>query len=277
MRKRFRQSLMKKTLPGIYILAVILFACNDSKKSTSEETTGIPIIPFQLVNSFPHDTTAFTEGFLVHNNQLFESTGSPDELAETSSVIGILDLTTGRLDKKVSLDKMYFGEGIAILNEKVYQLTYRSKVGFVYDLKTFKKIKEFSYNNAEGWGLTTDGQALIMSDGTYNLTYLDPNSLSVIKTLPVRENGFAKEQLNELEYIKGFIYANIWQTNEIVKIDPGTGNIVAKLDLGSVANDARTRYPKLMETNGIAFDSTANKIYVTGKMWPRVYQIEFKH
>ena len=269
---------MKKTLPGIYILAVIFFACNDSKKSTSEETESIPTIPFQLVNSFPHDTTAFTEGLLVHNNQLFESTGSPDELAETSSVIGILDLNTGNLDKKVSLDKSkYFGEGIAILNNKVYQLTYKSKTGFVYDLNTFKKIREFSYSNAEGWGLTTDGQALIMSDGTYNLTYLDPNSLSVIKTLPVRENGFAKEQLNELEYIKGFIYANIWPTNEIVKIDPGTGNIVAKLDLGSVANDAKTRYPKLMETNGIAFDSTANKIFVTGKMWPRVYQIEFKH
>jgi len=269
---------MKKTLPGIYILAVILFACNDSKKSTSEETESIPTIAFQLVNSFPHDTTAFTEGLLVHNNQLFESTGSPDELAETASVIGILDLNTGRLDKKVSLDKSkYFGEGIAILNDKVYQLTYKSQKGFVYDLKSFNKIKEFSYNNAEGWGLTTDGQALIMSDGTYNLTYLDPNSLSVIKTLPIRENGFAKEQLNELEYIKGFIYANIWQTNEIVKIDPSTGNVVAKLDLGSVANDARTRYPKSMETNGIAFDSTGNKVYVTGKMWPRVYQIEFKH
>ncbi|PLK45374.1 glutaminyl-peptide cyclotransferase [Emticicia sp. TH156] len=269
---------MKKTLTGICSLAVILFSCNDSSKSSSEETSAIPNIPFQLVNSFPHDTTAFTEGLLFHDNQLYESTGSPDELPETSSVIGIVDLTSGRLDKKVSLDKSkYFGEGMAILNNKVYQLTYKSKTGFVYDLKTFKKMKEFSFNNAEGWGLTTDGKWLIMSDGTYTLTYLDPESLAVVKTLSVKENGFAKEQLNELEYIKGFIYANIWQTNEIVKIDPATGNVVAKLDLGSLASDARTRYPKSMETNGIAYDSTGNKVYVTGKMWPRVYQIDFKH
>lgn len=269
---------MTKKLCGIYILAIILFSCNNSEKAsdTGEKKASLPSIPFKLVNTFPHDTTAFTEGFLVHNNQVFESTGSPDELSETSSVIGILDLQTGKLNKKVTLDKSkYFGEGIAILNDKIYQLTYKSKTGFVYDLKTFKKIQDFSFSNNEGWGLTTDGKSLIMSDGTYNLTYLDPNSLAVIKTLPVRENGYAKEQLNELEYIKGFIYANIWQTNEIVKIDPATGNIVARMDLGSLAADARTKYARALEMNGIAFDSTSNKVYITGKMWPKVYEIDF--
>lgn len=271
---------MQKKLFGTLFLAVILFSCNNTEKSSdgSDTKESTPSIPFKLVNSFPHDTTAFTEGFLVHNNQVFESTGSPDELSETSSVIGILDLKTGKLDTKVTLDKArYFGEGITILNDKIYQLTYKSKVGFVYDLKTFKKIKDFSFNNSEGWGLTTDGQSLIMSDGTYNLTYLDPNSLTVIKTLPVRENGYAKELLNELEYIKGFIYANVWQTNEIVKIDPATGNVVAKMNLGSIAADAKTQYAKSLEMNGIAFDSTTNKVYITGKMWPKVYEIDFSH
>lgn len=271
---------MIKKLSGTIFIAIILFSCNNTEKSsdTTNKAASVPSIPFKLVNSFPHDTTAFTEGFLVHNNQLFESTGSPDELSETSSVIGILDLKTGKLNTKVTLDKSkYFGEGITILNDKIYQLTWKSKVGFVYDLKTFKKIKDFSFSNNEGWGLTTDGTALIMSDGTYNLTYLDPNTLSVIKTLPVREGGYAKEQINELEYIKGFIYANIWQTNEIIKIDPTTGNVVAKMNLGTLATDARTQYPKSLEMNGIAFDSTSNKVYITGKMWPKVYEIDFSH
>lgn len=269
---------MKKKLSGLFVLAIIVFSCNNTEKSgdAANTTTSIPSIPYKLVNSFAHDTTAFTEGFLVHNNQVFESTGSPDELSETSSVIGILDLNTGTLNKKVTLDKSrYFGEGIAILNDKIYQLTYKSKTGFVYDLKTFKNLRDFSFSNNEGWGLTTDGKSLIMSDGTYNLTYLDPNSLAVTKTLPVRENGYAKEQLNELEYIKGFIYANIWQTSEIVKIDPSNGNIVAKMDLGSLATDAKTKYNKALEMNGIAFDSTSNKVYITGKMWPKVYEIDF--
>jgi glutamine cyclotransferase len=271
---------MKKKLFGTIFLTIILFSCNNTEKSSDTTNTkvSVPSIPFKLVNSFPHDTTSFTEGFLVHNNQVFESTGSPDELSETSSIIGILDLKTGALDKKVTLDKsQYFGEGITILNDKIYQLTYKTKVGFVYDLKTFKKIRDFSFSNNEGWGLTNDGKSLIMSDGTYNLTYLDPNTLSVIKTLPVREGGYAKEQINELEYIKGFIYANIWQTNEIVKIDPATGNIVAKIDLGTLAADARTKYARSLEMNGIAFDSTTNKVYITGKMWPKVYEIDFSH
>lgn len=269
---------MKKIL--FPALAVILFSCNNTEKTsnTSETKASTATIAYKLVGSFPHDTTAFTEGFLIHNNQLFESTGSPDELSQTASIIGIVDKQTGKIDKKVTLNKaQYFGEGIAILNDKIYQLTYKSKVGFVYDLKSFKKIKEFSFNNAEGWGLTTDGKALIMSDGTYNLTYLDPNSLSVIKTLPVRENGYAKELINELEYINGYIYANIWQTNEIIKIDPATGNVVAKLDLGPLKADALTTYPKSLEMNGIAYDSVTNKVYVTGKMWPKVYEIDFAH
>ncbi|MBA4852500.1 glutaminyl-peptide cyclotransferase [Emticicia sp. BO119] len=271
---------MNKRLFGTYILAIILFSCNNTEKSsdTTKEVASVPLIPFKLVNTFPHDTTAFTEGFLVHNNQLYESTGSPDELSETSSAIGILDLNTGKLNTKVTIDKSkYFGEGITILNDKIYQLTWKSKTGFVYDLKSFKKLKDFTFSNNEGWGLTSDGKYLIMSDGTYNLTYLDPNTLAVIKTLPVRENGYAKEQINELEYIKGFIYANIWQTNEIIKIDPVTGNVMAKIDLRALATDALTQYPKSLEMNGIAFDSTNNKVYVTGKMWPKVYQIDFSH
>jgi glutaminyl-peptide cyclotransferase len=258
-----------------YIVAfTLLLGCNNAGTPKNDKPS-TPILNFSFVNSYPHDTSAFTEGLLFHNGKLFESTGAAQEIPQTRSLFGIVDLKTGKIDVKVEIDRnKYFGEGIVFLNGNVYQLTYQTKVGFVYDAVTFKKIKEFPLPTAEGWGMTTDGSSLIMSDGTDKLTYLDPSSLLVTKTLLVTENGNATFNINELEYIKGFIYANIWQTNTMVKIDPANGAVVAKLDLSALAYQAQSIYRGSLEMNGIAYDSTTNHLFVTGKMWPKIFEIE---
>jgi glutamine cyclotransferase len=148
-------------------------------------------------------------------------------------------------------------------------------VGFIYDTAKFTKVGEFTIPSAEGWGMTTDGHSLIMSDGTSQLTWLDPATMQVTKTLPVSDNDGLIDKLNELEYINGFIYANVYTTAAIVKIDPSTGKVVGQLDLFSLANEAVSLYSGSMEMNGIAYDSATRKAYITGKMWPKVYEIEF--
>jgi glutamine cyclotransferase len=238
----------------------------------------VPDIHFTIAETFPHDTLSFTEGFLFHDGVLFESTGSPDNIPYTRSVFGPVDLSTGKIDKKAELDRStYFGEGIVFVDGKILQLTYKNQLGFIYDAKTYKRIGQFNYQNKEGWGLTTDGKNIIMSDGTSTLTYLDPMTLKVVKTLNVSENGYAADYLNELEWIKGFIYANVWTTNKIVKIDPATGKVIGKLDCISLLHEARIKYSNATELNGIAYDPASDKIYVTGKLWPSIYRIEFPH
>jgi glutaminyl-peptide cyclotransferase len=262
----------------------LFFACTDNTQTTEVKKkelvseNKVPQINFTVKEILPHDTLSFTEGFLFHEGQLFESTGSPENIPYTKSVFGPVDLKTGKIDAKVELNRnAFFGEGIIFLKGKVYQLTYKNQLGFIYDAKTFKKTGEFNYSNKEGWGLTTDGTNIIMSDGTNILTYLDPATLKPVKTLGVSENGYAADYLNELEYINGFIYANIWTTNNIAKIDPASGKIVGKLDLVSLTHEARTKYTNASELNGIAFNAAENKIYVTGKLWPNIYEINFPH
>ncbi len=236
----------------------------------------IPAINFSVVKEYPHDITSFTEGFLFHDNKLFESTGASPGLPQTRSLFGIVDLKSGKIDVKAEIDRnIYFGEGMVILNGKVFQLTYKNQTGFVYDAKNFKNIGKFTYTNTEGWGLTTDGKSLIMSDGTSYLTYLDPTSFSVTKVIEVAENDRILDRLNELEYIKGFIYANIWMTNNIVKIDPNTGDVVGKMDLSDLSYQSKTKNPDALEMNGIAYDSLSGKVMVTGKLWPTIYEIKF--
>lgn len=264
-------------LISIFYVALLLLSCKSGGDNSTSESSNKPVpnIDLVLLNSYPHDTTSFTEGFLFHEGKLYESTGASQELPQTKSLFGIVDLTTGKIQTRVEIDRSkYFGEGITFLNGKVYQLTYKTKVGFVYDAVSFKKLGEFTFPSKEGWGLTTDGTNLIMSDGTYELTYLDPLTFKTIKKLSVTENGFAKDHLNELEFVKGYIFANIWTTNTIVKIDPSNGHIVGQLNLNSLASEALSLYPGSLEMNGIAYDSTANSLYITGKLWPKIYELK---
>ena len=262
----------------IIFVGVIISSCQDNSKSSRPEIIEtIPIINYSVSNYFPHDTTLFTEGLLFHDRLLFESTGSPKELPGARSMVGITDLTTGKFDKKIELDKKYFGEGIAFSNGKLFQLTYKNQIGFIYDAKSFKKTGEFKYTNLQGWSLTTNGKDLIMSDGTSNLTIIDPVLCKPIRTLSVTQNGLPVDLLNELEYIKGFIYANVWKSNFVLKINPDNGKVVGKLDLSSLTLEAENKNPNADVLNGIAYDSTADKIYVTGKMWPNIYQLNFAH
>ncbi|HSZ71648.1 MAG TPA: glutaminyl-peptide cyclotransferase [Cytophagaceae bacterium] len=273
---------MNKFLVFACILLLLLACENKKKPETIQQqvpvqslTVPLKQLHYTIVNRYPHDEMAFTEGFLFHQGELYESTGSPDNLPQTQSFIGIVDLKTGKINKKVELDRaIYFGEGIAILNGKVYQLTYKNKQGFLYDLKSFKKLGQFSYDNEEGWGMTTDGSSLIMSDGSSRLTYLDPFTMKPSKTLTVTENDTETIHLNELEYIKGYIYANIWLTNYIVKIDPQDGKVVAKLDLSNLMNEIKYTHPKASEMNGIAFNPANGHLYMTGKMWPTIYELD---
>ncbi len=267
------------------ITALLLASCQPEKpkennivEPVQDDTPDIPEITYTIQNQYPHDVNSFTEGFLYNNGKLFESTGAPDNLPQAKSLFGEVDLKTGKINVKAELDKtIYFGEGIVFLNQKIYQLTYKNQTGFIYDAKTFKNIGTFKYTNREGWGLTTDGKSLIMSDGTSYISYLDPISFAVTKVLDVAENNYVVENINELEYINGYIYANVWMTNTIIKIDPNNGNVIGKLNLSNLVSDAKTKYPGSLEMNGIAYDSISDKITVTGKMWPTIYEIKFQH
>jgi len=269
----------------LYILLILLVsACgntsNSSSSSINESATDItpPVISYDVVNEYPHDTTSYTEGFLVHNGQLFESTGATDLVPSTRSLFGAVDLKTGKINVKAELDKKkYFGEGISFLNGKVYQLTWKNKTGFIYDDKTFKKLGEFTFPMEEGWGMTTDGTYLIMSDGSSNLSFLDPNNFKLIRVLGVTDNNGPVNNLNELEYINGFIYANIYQTTYIDKIDPSSGRVVGRADFSNLKKEAESKYPNAEYMNGIAYDSAAKKVYITGKQWPNIYEIRFRN
>ncbi|MBA3665959.1 MAG: glutaminyl-peptide cyclotransferase [Bacteroidetes bacterium] len=274
---------MKKYF-SVVLITLSIVSCKPPQPANDPSTvvTAVPKKPepvkitYTLIETLPHDTTCFTEGLLMYEGKLFESSGAPDNLPRTRSSFGIVNLKNGKLDVKGELDrKTYFGEGIAILNNKLYQLTYQNQVGFIYDAKTFNSAGQFSFKNKEGWGLTTDGTSLIMSDGTSDLTFLDPANQNVVKTLNVNTINYdLPDQLNELEYINGFIYANVWRTNTIIKIDPATGDISGIMDLTQLAATARSKYKNSLEMNGIAFDPATKKMLITGKMWPEIYKIE---
>lgn len=296
---------MRRSLnPPIPLLLALtlLAACNNNsgKEVTPADTTaGLPAaINYTVVKTYPHDTTAYTEGFLFHNGQLFESTGTEAaSMPGRGSLFGTEDLATGHLTPKARLDaNKYFGEGIVFLHDKLYQLTWTTKTGFIYDAVTFKKLGEFTFPG-EGWGMTTDGNYLIMSHGSSNIDYFDPQSthpdtvkiiyddsstatrilpsFKLVRKLNVTDNNGPVSNINELELIKGYLYANQWLTNYILKIDPESGKVVGRLDLDTLVADARKKYDQAESLNGIAYDSTTGKIYVTGKLWPTTYEIKF--
>ena len=229
-----------------------------------------------MVKTFQHDQDAFTQGLLFYKGNLYESTGSPDNMPQTRSTLGVVNTDNGQLVVRAELDKnKYFGEGLAELDNKLYWVTWKNQTCFVYDATTFRRTGQFNYPNQEGWGLTVHDGFIVMSDGTYNLTYFDPKDFSVVKTLAVTRNGYGLDNLNELEMINGYIYANVWMTHRIVKIDPADGKVVGELDLTQLYNESADIYPGLGETNGIAYDAAGNRVLVTGKLWPRMYEIRF--
>jgi glutamine cyclotransferase len=261
---------MKKILPAAVIL--FLSACKNGEK----ETNGIEMPPppqtlnFSIIQpAYPHDTSSFTQGLSLYKGELFEGTGNYGR-----SKLMKVDLKTGKALKSVSLDEKYFGEGITVLNDTIYQLTWKENVVFAYTVKDFKKVKEFPLKT-EGWGITTDGKNLIISSGGGNLDYYDPSSFTVQKTLAVSESGTQSYNLNELEYIDDYIYSNQWGSPYIFKINPADGRIVAKADLTQLWDRVKTIYPGADVPNGIAYDSATKKIYVTGKLWPELYEIQF--
>jgi glutamine cyclotransferase len=271
---------MNRTISFLLILS-LLAACNPGDRnntraidSTADNTP--PTIDYAVMKVLPHDTTAFTEGLLFHEGQLFESTGTDTNMPESRrSLFGTIDTITGQIHPKVEIDRnRYFGEGIAFLNGKVYQLTYTTKVGFIYDAKTYKKLGEFTFPSREGWGMTTNGTNLIMSDGTSNITYLNPNTFQTVKTLNVFDNNGPVSNVNELELVRGYLYANQWQTDYILKIDTSTGKVVGRLDLGPIAAEARNKFSGSEVLNGIAYNPASGLLYVTGKLWPSIYEIK---
>jgi glutaminyl-peptide cyclotransferase len=264
------------------LIGLILSGCNNnsksSKKTNIKNINGTPIIEYSIKKNLPHSTDSYTEGFIFHDDKLYESTGSPEEYPNPRSVIGIVNLKTGKIDVKVEIDRnKYFGEGILFFNNKLYQLTYKNQLGFIYDSKTFKQIGTFTYANKEGWGMTSDGKSIIMSDGTNFITYWDPENLKEIKKINITYNGASALYANELEYINGYIYANVWTTNYIAKIDTADGKIVGLIDLTSLFQRAKRENPLSEATNGIAYDSKKDRVFVTGKFWPYIFEIKFQH
>ena len=232
----------------------------------AQDETRPPVYGYRVVRTFPHDRGAFTEGLVYADGQLYESTGE-----EGRSSIRRVDLDTGKVLQQRDIDRQFFGEGIVPFRGKLYELTWKSQVGFIYDLKTFQPLGRFSYPG-EGWALTTDGKRLIMSDGSPVLRFLDPDTLKESGRLAVTYRGKPLANLNELEWVKGEILANIWMTNTIARIDPETGRVTGVIDLNGLFPQSERRGDEDV-LNGIAYDKADDRLFVTGKQWPRLYQI----
>jgi glutamine cyclotransferase len=223
------------------------------------------------VATYPHDTSSYTQGLEFYNGSLLEGTG-----LEGKSKLIRRNFNDSKAIQSVTLDTALFGEGITVLHDTLYQLTWQNKKVLVYTAKDFKKIKEIPINT-EGWGLTNNGKELIVTDGSSNLYFYEPGTFRLLRTQGVTEDGSPVIQLNELEFINGFIYANQYQYPYILKIDPNSGQVVSKLDLTDLWQRIKVKYPKADVLNGIAYDQQSKKIYVTGKLWPEMYEISFSH
>lgn len=266
--------LLKPQLLLILALSVTSFQCNAGANSSSptnksSENAVVARHGYQIVNIWPHDANAFTQGLIFADGKLYESTGQ-----EGHSSLREVELQTGKVLKKVDVPEPYFAEGMTLLNGKIYQLTWQHQVGFIYDAQKFEQLGKFNYDG-EGWGLTTDGHSLILSDGSNRLRFLDPDSFRVTKTIAVLDGKTPVNELNELEYINGEIYANIWHDQRIVTIDPQTGRVTGWIDLAGLLQPGDVQDPEAV-LNGIAYDKAGDRLFVTGKLWPRIFEIKLK-
>ena len=234
--------------------------------ATTTASASIPVYTPVIVAEYPHDPDAFTQGLQFVDGELYEGTG----LRGRSSLRRV-DLETGKVLQQIDLDRQYFGEGIGVIGDRIYQLTWQSQVAFLYDKTTFAEVGRFDYPT-EGWGLTFDGTELIMSDGTATLYRRDPETFAEISHVDVQADGDLVPHLNELEFVNGEIFANIWQTNVIARIDPNDGQVVGWVDLSSLLKLLVSSQP-VDVLNGIAYDATADRLFVTGKLWPTLFEI----
>jgi len=243
-------------------LAIALIAWSQSRPSG----TLAPAV--EIVAVYPHDPNAFTQGLVVHDGKLLEGTGQYGR-----SSLRRVDIASGSVERLQPLNSAYFGEGITVLGDRVYQLTWKSHTGFVYDVDTFALERTFKFEG-EGWGLTTDGSLLIQSDGTATLRFIDPATFDVVRSVTVRDGGVAVGRLNELEYIDGEIWSNVWYDDRIARIDPGSGALVGWIDLSSLYPASERGSEDVL--NGIAYDPASKRLFVTGKDWPKLFEIEVR-
>lgn len=274
---------MKNANPVSRLLALgaaailALAACGRGAAETASAIPPSPADPaapaarytYEVVRSWPHDRGAFTQGLLVRNGSLLESTGNYGV-----SSLREVEPASGRILKQVAVPREYFAEGLAVIGDRAFQLTWQHQKGFVYDADTFRKLQEFAYEG-EGWGLTTDGTQLVLSDGTSRLRFLDPKTFAVVRTVNVTLDGVPLERLNELEWINGEVFANVWQTDSVVRIDPATGKVRGVIDFTGLL-PATERAPDTDVLNGIAYDPATGRLLVTGKHWPKLYEIRLK-
>jgi glutaminyl-peptide cyclotransferase len=241
--------------------------CGDGSYGTVASTA--VSMSYEVLGSYPHDSNAFLQGLLWHDGGFYESTG----LYGRSSLRRVA-FPSGDVLQEVALSPEYFGEGLALVGDRLIQLTWKSKRGFIYDRHTFAPSGDFEYET-EGWGLTYDGTSLVMSDGSDVLTFLDPENYQPVRRLPVTLDGRPLSALNELEWIEGEIWANVWQSDSIVRIDPGTGQVTGRLDLtGLLPSELRTGQEDVL--NGIAYDPAGGRVFVGGKLWPRLFEIRVR-
>ena len=265
-------SFFRRPLAAAALALSLLAGCSRPAPATASPAAA-PAAPiyyaYDIVHAWPHDRSAFTEGLVYINGHLYESTGLNGQ-----STLREEDLTTGAVARQITLPNQYFGEGLAILGDHAYQLTWQTQLGFVYDLATFQQEKTFSYTG-EGWGLTTDGHSLIMSDGSSQIRFLDPATFAVQRTITVTNQGQPMLAINELEYIKGEIYANVWQTDYVIRIDPATGAVKGVIDFRALLDPA-DRAPDTDVLNGIAYDPAGDRLFITGKRWPKLFEVRLK-
>lgn len=259
---------------SLLVLALCLAACNNNNTTTeiNNSSAVIPIpatLNYTVLNVYPHDTSSFTEGLFLHEGLMFESTGNKGR-----SKLLQVDIKTGKINKSLKLSNDFFGEGITVLNGKIYQLTYQEHKVFVYDLNFKKLSQEFEWPY-EGWGMTTNGKSLIIGTGGSNLYFVNPETFKIERTLGVTNNNGYVSMINELEWVDGAIYANIWQTNEIIKINAQTGLVESKADFTDILKKSNVPDSSSEAFNGIAYNPSTKTFYVTGKWWPALFEIKF--
>ncbi|HUR99001.1 MAG TPA: glutaminyl-peptide cyclotransferase [Pyrinomonadaceae bacterium] len=265
----------------VFVLLLLSFSCgnpgpvpNNNASTPNVNKTAVPVVmyDYEIVKTYPHDPKAFTQGLEFHDGVLYEGTGGKND--DFFSSLRKTDFSTGKVLQKHDLGNEYFGEGITILNEKIYQLTWKEMTAFEYDLKDFKLLRELRYSG-EGWGLTNDGTNLIMSDGTHVIRFVNPQDFKTVRTIVVNdEKGKPVMELNELEFVKGEIWANIWRTGWIVRIDPATGKLLGRIDMNKLADEEQQKNEHADVLNGIAYDAAGDRLFVTGKLWSRLFEIK---